>query len=79
MSKNRFNVYLFDFDGTLVDSMPTYASSMLRILDENNVDYPDDTLKTITPLGLLGAAKHFLNQDLQVPPLHRRQAHHGGQ
>ena len=26
--------YLFDFDGTLVDSMPTYASQMLRILEE---------------------------------------------
>jgi len=66
MSKNRFNTYLFDFDGTLVDSMPTYASSMLRILDENNVVYPDDTLKTITPLGLLGVAKHFLNLGIKL-------------
>ena len=29
--------YLFDFDGTLVDSMPTYAALMLRILDENGI------------------------------------------
>ena len=29
--------YLFDFDGTLVDSMPTYGGLMLRILDENNI------------------------------------------
>ena len=28
--------YLFDFDGTLVDSMPTFVSCMLRILDEND-------------------------------------------
>ena len=28
-------VYLFDFDGTLVDSMPTYTGVMLRILNEN--------------------------------------------
>ena len=26
---------IFDFDGTLVDSMPTFVSCMLRILDEN--------------------------------------------
>ena len=26
--------FLFDMDGTLVDSMPTYTSAMLRILDE---------------------------------------------
>ena len=31
--------YLFDFDGTLVDSMPTYITAMLRILDENNISY----------------------------------------
>ena len=29
--------YLFDFDGTLVDSMPTYVSVMKNILDENGI------------------------------------------
>lgn len=53
--------YLFDFDGTLVDSMPTYVSTMLRILDENNVPYAKDITKTITPLGLNGTADYFLN------------------
>lgn len=52
-------IYLFDFDGTLVDSMPTYASLMLRILDERGVTYGDDIVKIITPLGYLGAAKYF--------------------
>ena len=31
--------YLFDFDGTLVDSMPTFASVMLRILKESNIAF----------------------------------------
>ena len=31
--------YLFDFDGTLVDSMPYFVGLMLRILDENGVKY----------------------------------------
>ena len=53
--------YLFDFDGTLVDSMPTYVSAMLRILDENNISYGDDIVKIITPLGLNGTAEYFLN------------------
>ena len=56
-----YNCYLFDFDGTLVDSMPTYLSSMLRILDENNVSYPKDIAKTITPLGLKGTAEYYIN------------------
>lgn len=52
--------YLFDFDGTLVDSMPTYVSSMLRILDENNVSYESDIVKIITPLGLKATAEYFI-------------------
>lgn len=55
-----YNTYLFDFDGTLVDSMPTYAATMLRILDENNVSYPEDIIKIITPLGYGGAADYFI-------------------
>jgi HAD superfamily hydrolase (TIGR01509 family) len=53
--------YLFDFDGTLVDSMPTFVSSMLRILDENGISYGDDLVKTITPLGLNGTAEYYIN------------------
>lgn len=53
--------YLFDFDGTLVDSMPTYVSSMLRILDENNISYNKSIVKTITPLGLNGTAEYYIN------------------
>lgn len=51
--------YLFDFDGTLVDSMPTYVGVMKRILDENNISYGDDLVKIITPLGFVGTAKYF--------------------
>lgn len=55
------NCYLFDFDGTLVDSMPTFVSAMLRILDENHVPYDKDITKTITPLGLNGTADYYIN------------------
>lgn len=55
----KFKSYLFDFDGTLVDSMPAYVGLMLRILDENNIEYGDDIVKIITPLGYVGTAKYF--------------------
>lgn len=58
--------YLFDFDGTLVDSMPSYISAMLRILDENNIPYEDDLVKTITPLGTIGTAKYFIQMGLNL-------------
>ena len=50
------STYLFDFDGTLVDSMPTYAALMIRILEENGATYPDDIIKIITPLGFINTA-----------------------
>ena len=54
--------YLFDFDGTLVDSMPTFVSAMLRILDENHIPYEDGIIKIITPLGLNGTAEYYIEQ-----------------
>ena len=59
-----YTTYLFDFDGTLVDSMPTYASLMLRILDENSISYGDDIVKIITPLGYHGTAEYFIKLGL---------------
>ena len=57
----NYSAYLFDFDGTLVDSMPSYISVMLRILDENNVKYESDIIKIITPLGYVGTAKYYID------------------
>lgn len=51
--------YLFDFDGTLVDSMPTFGAVMVRILDERGIEYGDDIVKIITPLGYRGTAEYF--------------------
>jgi HAD superfamily hydrolase (TIGR01509 family) len=51
--------FIFDFDGTLVDSMPAFIGCMLRFLDENNIKYGDDIVNIITPLGYIGSAKYF--------------------
>lgn len=59
--------YLFDFDGTLVDSMPTYAKTMLHILDDNKIPYGEDIIKIITPLGMNGTAEYFINMGLNLP------------
>ena len=62
-----FNTYLFDFDGTLVNSMPSFVSVMLRILDENNIKYEADIVKTITPLGYAGTAEYFRKLGVSLP------------
>ena len=61
------HTFLFDFDGTLVDSMPTYGGVMKGILDENHIPYGDDLIKIITPLGFVYTAKNFIELGVQVP------------
>ena len=51
--------YIFDFDGTLVDSMPTWSGVMKKILDDTGTPYGSDLIKTITPLGNAGTAKYY--------------------
>ena len=77
----KSKTYLFDFDGTLVDSMPTYIGIMLSILDEHKIEYTQDIIKIITPLGYRGAAKYYrtlgidisedaLTEDMRARALH---------
>lgn len=51
--------YIFDFDGTLADSMPVWSAKMINVLEKNHIKYPTDIIKIITPLGDIGAAKYF--------------------
>ncbi len=60
------NTYIFDFDGTLVDSMPYWSQKMINILEEYKVDYPEDIIKIITPLGDIGTARYY-REVLGVP------------
>ncbi len=53
------SVYLFDFDGVLVDSMPYWSETMLNVLKKNKIEYPDNIISIITPLGNTGTVKYF--------------------
>ena len=52
--------YIFDFDGTLVDSMPTFAKAMVHIFEQEHLPMPDDFVKIITPLGYKGTAQYAI-------------------
>ena len=58
----KYTTYLFDFDGTLVDSMPSSVRAMLKILDERGIAYSSDIIKIITPLGYAGTAKYYMEK-----------------
>ena len=53
------HTYIFDFDGTLVDSMPSWAEKVLNILRECGVEYPADIINIVTPLGDRGTAEYM--------------------
>lgn len=55
------NNLIFDLDGTLVDSMKQWENKMIYILEKAQIHYPDDIIKTITPLGDVGTAEYFIN------------------
>ncbi len=61
-----YEYYLFDFDGTLVDSMPSWINKMMGILKKAGVSYPDNVIEIITPLGDVGSAEYFI-RELGVP------------
>ena len=60
------HTYLFDFDGTLVDSMPIYAELMLGLLREYNIPHEPDIIKVTTPLGYRGTAELFCRMGLPL-------------
>lgn len=53
------NIYVFDMDGTLIDSMGHFAEGMVNILREDKIDYPDDIVNIITPLGTIKTIELF--------------------
>ena len=53
--------YIFDFDGTLVDSMPVFSATMAEIFQENQLPIPADFVRIITPLGYIGTAKYAID------------------
>jgi len=52
-------IYIFDLDGTLVDSMPIAVKIVLDYLDECGVAYPDNIVEILMPLGFRGIAKYY--------------------
>ncbi len=62
----KYSTYLFDLDGTLIDSMSTFVNTLTNKLDENNVKYGADFVKTVTPLGKEGIADYLIELGLKT-------------
>ena len=53
------SAYIFDFDGTLVDSMAYVAMGVKQFLTSRGVDYPENIMEIVTPLGYPGSADYY--------------------
>ncbi len=58
--------YIFDFDGTLVDSMPTWAGVHIDALKNAGIPVPDGFVNTITPLGNHRASQYTISLGLDI-------------
>lgn len=58
-------IYIFDFDGTLVDSMETWAGLHAKQLSDAGIPVPENYAQIITPIGNYRAAE--LNISMGVP------------
>ena len=59
-------IYIFDLDGTLVDSMKPAVKKVLEVLDEYGIPYPEDLIKIFPPLGYHGLSVYYAEK-LGVP------------
>lgn len=59
-------VYVFDLDGTLVDSMPYFTRGILSILDEEGIPYDDGLIDVLTPLGYTKSAEYYVGMGVQA-------------
>ena len=53
-------IYVFDLDGTLVDSMPYFTRGILSIADDAGIEYDDTLIKILTPLGYVKGAEYYV-------------------
>lgn len=60
-SNYRSQIYVFDLDGTLVDSMKYFAKGILKVADDRGIVYDDKLIKILTPLGYTGGANYYVN------------------
>lgn len=58
--------YLFDFDGTLVDSVPAFSRKIHAMFDDFAVTPPEHIVEIITPLGNRGAAQYMIGCGLPL-------------
>lgn len=59
LKKITAKAYIFDMDGVLIDSVYSLDQTVRAFLDPLGIDYPENIVEIITPLGYEGAARYI--------------------
>lgn len=57
------NAYIFDFDGTLVDSMSLWSDMVISYLDEQGINYPSDLIRRVNTMGAVDGIRYISTLD----------------
>lgn len=70
---NSPKAYIFDMDGTLVDSVCALEVGVKNYLNSKKISYPENIVEIITPLGYRGAAEYIqsLGLDMSVEDIEK--------
>lgn len=60
--------YIFDLDGTLINSVSYIAKGVYNFFDSRGVAYPKDIVKIIMPMGYTGFAKYAISLGVKGEP-----------
>ena len=55
----KAKAYIFDLDGTLVDTMDGAVKVVLDYLTGYDISYPDDIVSILTPMGFAGICQYY--------------------
>lgn len=66
-AKRAKHAYIFDMDGTLIDSVYALDNGTKNYLDSLGLSYPENIVEIITPLGYEGAAKYLQSLGVDLP------------
>lgn len=61
-------VYIFDLDGTLIDSMGVWSQNMLSLFTKFNITPPDNLIRTITPMSDVTIAAFLAECGIPMSP-----------
>ena len=57
---------IFDLDGTVFDSMPLWSRLAVDMLESHNIEFPENILEILTPMGLSQGADYVLSLGLPL-------------